>query len=207
MPLAGVESNTSCLLDECPRLLDHRDFPICHWFITHPSDLSLATAVTHHIIYIASSVHPFCTDVLQLHICQMVYHHLNNRFLRMFLLWKLIIILLNIPSTMTEKGFNSHQRHKFWETYYLDDGRPSSRCTEQMCSCNTSAQKGWTPVWWQIKRVLSLLASNKGLAGGIIFRLPIYDSKKEAFPMHPMSMMALMEAWSNVVTSSSSQQM
>ena len=25
---------------------------------------------------------------------------------------------------------------------YLDDGRPSGRCVEQMCSCNTSAWKG-----------------------------------------------------------------
>ena len=25
---------------------------------------------------------------------------------------------------------------------YLDDGGPSGRCMEQMCSCNTSAQKG-----------------------------------------------------------------
>ena len=26
--------------------------------------------------------------------------------------------------------------------YYLDDGRTSGRCTEQIHSCNTSAQKG-----------------------------------------------------------------
>ena len=89
----GVEPDASRLPDEHPRLLDHRDFPICHWFITHLSDLSLATAVAHHIIYIASSAHPSCADVLQLRICRMVYHHLNNRFLRMFSLWKLIIIL------------------------------------------------------------------------------------------------------------------
>ena len=30
----------------------------------------------------------------------------------------------------------------FWEIYYLDDGRPSGRCAEQMHSCNTSAWKG-----------------------------------------------------------------
>ena len=39
VPLVGVKPNASHLLDECPRLLDHRDFPVLS-LITHPSDLS-----------------------------------------------------------------------------------------------------------------------------------------------------------------------
>ena len=37
VPLVGVETDASCLPDECPRLLDHRDFPVLS-LITHPSD-------------------------------------------------------------------------------------------------------------------------------------------------------------------------
>ena len=36
-PPVGVKPDASHLLDECPRLLDHRGFPICH-LITYPSD-------------------------------------------------------------------------------------------------------------------------------------------------------------------------
>ena len=67
----GVKPDASHLLDEHPRPLDHRDFLICHCFITHACDFRLATTVALSINYIASSVHPFHADVLQLHICSM----------------------------------------------------------------------------------------------------------------------------------------
>ena len=67
MPPVGVKPNASHLPDECPRLLDHRDFPDLSQ-ITYPSDSCMSTAVAINI-YKASSVHPFCTDVLQLCIC------------------------------------------------------------------------------------------------------------------------------------------
>ena len=69
MPPVGVKPNASCLLDECPRPLDHRDFPDLSQ-ITYPSDSCMSTAVAINI-YKASSVHPFHADVLQLHICSM----------------------------------------------------------------------------------------------------------------------------------------
>ena len=37
VPLVGVEPNASHLPDECPRLLDRRDFPVLS-LITHPHD-------------------------------------------------------------------------------------------------------------------------------------------------------------------------
>ena len=48
----GVEPDASHLLDEHPRLLDHRDFPDLS-LITHPSDLSLGHCCGFHIIYIS----------------------------------------------------------------------------------------------------------------------------------------------------------
>ena len=69
MPLVGVEPNASHLPDECPRLLDHRDFPDVSQ-ITYPSDSCMSTTVAINI-HKASSAHPFCTDVLQLRICSM----------------------------------------------------------------------------------------------------------------------------------------
>ena len=48
MPLVGVEPDASHLLDECPRLLDHRDFPVLSQ-ITYPSDSCMSTAVVINI--------------------------------------------------------------------------------------------------------------------------------------------------------------
>ena len=67
MPPVGVKPNASHLPDKCPRLLDHRDFPVLS-LITYPSDSCMSTAVAINI-YIASSAYPFCADVLQLCIC------------------------------------------------------------------------------------------------------------------------------------------
>ena len=68
MPPVGVKANVPHLPDKHPRLLDHRDFQDLSQ-ITYPSESCMLTAVAINI-YKASSAHPFCVDVLQLHICQ-----------------------------------------------------------------------------------------------------------------------------------------
>ena len=80
-PPVGVEPDTSHLLDECPRPLDHRGFPICPrsliqvihiWSLN--CDYRLFTRCHLHIpsAQCLTTAHLFCTSVW------MVYHHLNN---------------------------------------------------------------------------------------------------------------------------------
>ena len=77
-PLVGVEPDASCLPDECPRLLEHRGFPICH-LITYPSD-SLYVHCCGNQYYLQDIICAvvFTTAHLFHASVWMVYHHLNN---------------------------------------------------------------------------------------------------------------------------------